>query len=268
MGSQIIGSPLKAHLRRSPIHLCGKPAYKSKKGACLWWTTLLYGLPPINLSMKDKLWIEHSDISRPNAGSLVFDKCSGLISIKEEKMQGHHIQQPSSCTEADTSKINNCFLPKEQRIDLWGAQALVVSPLCSPRLGHTLIPIAAIYPRAVPRVYRTVHTGHSGWVCVGELAWLLPWRGVLLHISQVTQVASHGEFLGTGCWLGCKDREGVQGWGQMSIRRYSNTPSGESSSLERYRGIEMHWKSVTVALNPLTICLFLNFQGDSFSCHL
>lgn len=30
----------------------------------------------------------------------------------------------------------------------------------------------------------------------------------------------------------------------------------------------MHWKFLTVAFNPLTICLFLNFQGDSLSRHL
>ena len=33
-------------------------------------------------------------------------------------------------------------------------------------------------------------------------------------------------------------------------------------------GKEMHWKSLIVALDPLTICLLLNFQGDSLSCHL
>lgn len=122
---------------------------------------------------------------------LPFAKRSRLIRIKEEKMRGPRSQDvPSGCPQADVSKINEGFClficgPKSRGWIFEGQ-----------RPGHTLVPIAALYPGAVPRVHRAVHAVHSGGVCVRELARLLRWRGVLLHVSQVTQVARNGELLG------------------------------------------------------------------------
>lgn len=83
----------------------------------------------------------------------------------------------------------------EQKVDLWETWASTMPLSSGP--GHTLIPVAGVDSRAVPRVHSTVHTGHGGRVHVGEFARLLCWRGVLLHVAQVTQVAGNGEFLGT-----------------------------------------------------------------------
>lgn len=137
-------------------------------------------------------------------GLLVFDKCSWLISIKKEEMQGHY----SECIlysygDVYISEIKIFFI--EWIFEKHGLQQW--QTLCSLGLGHTLIPIVGINSRAIPRVHSTVYTGHSRGVHVGKFAWLLSWRGVLLRLSQVAQVAGNGEFLGTWCWLGFKDRK-------------------------------------------------------------
>lgn len=191
-----------AHRQQSPGHLRRRVVTKGRQWG-LSSVKTLYCMASLTLIYA------RLNISRSNGGLLVSDKFSWPISIEKEEMQGHssqcvqygYIDGSMSEIEMFFSWIRGWIFEKH------GLQQWQV--LWSPALGRTLIPIAGIDSRAIPWVHSTVHAGHSGGVDIREFAGLRCWSGVLLHISQVIQVAGSGEFLGTGCWLGFKVRKGV-----------------------------------------------------------